>query len=246
MDVVEKEILKIKNGKKEKIFDSIVVEKQINIYLNNNLTFRLMCLPTDLEFFLYGFFFSNRYIDEPDEIKNLKIINNNCFVEIDKKITNKIFTLGSSCFSSFFSIDDIVGTSTNRYIEIQKYDIIKIMNKFQKMSKIYKQTGAIHSAAVTDGENIHFLSEDIGRHNAVDKVVGKIILNRYDTENRILLTSGRISSEIVFKAKRANIAAIVSFSAPTSLAIEVAEKFKILLIGFARGKRYNVYTTDAY
>jgi len=239
---IEKEIIKVIDKKKEKVFDHIVVEKQLNIYLNKNLVFRIMCLPTDIKFLIYGFFFSNGYISEPSEIKELKIIGNNCFIETKKEIKNKVLTIASSCFSSFFHIEDLFNFGEKGYVDIEKFDVVKIMKEFQDMCQVYKKTGGVHSAAMFDGEDIQFFSEDIGRHNAVDKVIGKLILHKCTTDNKVLLTSGRISSEIVFKAKKAGFSAIISFSSPTSLAVEVAEKFKIVLIGFARGKRYNVYT----
>ena len=238
----EKQIIRYKGDKKEKIFDPVVVEKQINVYLNGKLIFRIMCLPYEIEALIYGFFFSNGYIDQPQEIKELKILSSNCYIETKKDVSLSPTVIGTSCFSSFFSIDDLVSSNKN-YIDIEKFDITKIMQKFQNMGEVYKKTGGTHSAALCDEkEDIYFYSEDVGRHNAVDKVIGKAILNNFNTEGKILLTSGRISSEIVFKSKRAKFSAIISYSSPTSLAIEVAEKFKIVLVGFARGKRYNVYT----
>lgn len=241
MEIEKREIIRVKKNKKENVIDDIVVEKQLNIYINGNLFFRIMCFPVDIEPLIYGFFFSNGYIEKKDDIKNLKIIENNCMVEIEKKIEKNVLSLGSSCFSSFFHIEDIVEVKKG-YFDIEKFDIIKIMKEFQNMSQMYKKTGGVHSAGISDGDKVYFFSEDIGRHNAVDKVIGKAILNNFETKDKFLLTSGRISSEIVFKAKRANFSSIISFSSPTSLSIEIAEKFKIILIGFARGERFNIYT----
>jgi len=238
---IEREIIRVKKNKKEKVFDCIVVERQLNIYLNKNLFLRIMCLPVEVKELIYGLFFSNGYIEKTKDIKDLKLIENNCFVEIEKEIENKILAIGSSCFSSFFNIDDII-EEKNEYIDIEKFDILKIMKEFGSLSKLYKETGGTHSAGISDGKDIYFFSEDIGRHNAIDKVIGKAILSNFKTEGKILLTSGRISSEIVFKAKRAKFSCIFSFSAPTSLSIELAEKFKIVLVGFIRGERFNIYT----
>jgi len=238
---IEREIIRVKKNKKEKVFDCIVVEKQLNIYLNKRLFLRIMCLPVEVKELIYGLFYSNGYIEKTADIKDLKVIENNCFVEIEKEIGKKVLTIGSSCFSSFFNIEDII-EDKKEYIDIERFDVIKIMKEFQDMSKTYKKTGGTHSAGIYDGKDIYFFSEDIGRHNAIDKTIGKAILNDYKTEGKILLTSGRISSEIVFKVKRAKFSGIFSFSAPTSLSIELAEKFKIVLIGFVRGERFNIYT----
>ena len=85
---------------------------------------------------------------------------------------------------------------------------------------------------------------DIGRHNAVDKIFGECLLNGIPTEGRIMVTSGRISSEILLKVSRRNIPIIISKSAPTDLGVKLANELGITLLGFARGKRANVYTND--
>ena len=99
-----------------------------------------------------------------------------------------------------------------------------------------------HSAALSDGKDILFFSEDIGRHNAVDRLFGRALLERLDYSSKMLLTTGRISSEIVSKVARRNVGLLVSRSAPTSSAIELAGRLNITLVGFVRGERMNVYT----
>ena len=132
-----------------------------------------------------------------------------------------------------------------KYEDSFKIDVEKLFSlfkDFQKKSELYKSTGCIHCAALADSENIIFLAEDIGRHNAVDKVIGYALLNEITLRNKVLLISGRISSEMVLKAGKWKIPVIVSRSAPTSLAITLAEKIGLTVIGFLRGKRCNIYT----
>ncbi|MCK5434113.1 MAG: formate dehydrogenase accessory sulfurtransferase FdhD, partial [Dehalococcoidales bacterium] len=100
----------------------------------------------------------------------------------------------------------------------------------------------VHSAALCDTKNIILFSEDIGRHNAIDKIFGECMLTDLPTEDRLIITSGRISSEILFKVAKRNIPILISKSAPTNLGVKLAADFGITLIGFARGKRMNVYT----
>jgi len=240
---IEKEIVKIKNTQQEKVSDFITVERQISIYVNGDLFLRVMCSPVDIKEFVYGFFFSNGYIEHPREIRSFKLVNTTCLVEIKKEIKRKLLTIGSSCFTSFFDSENLYKERSD-YIDIKKYDIINLMKEFQNKSRVYRQTGGVHSAGLTDGKKIVFFSEDIGRHNAVDKVIGKLILSNSRIKNKILLTSGRVSSEIVLKSLRAKFDAIVSSSTVTSLAVELAEKFKIVLVGFARGRRFNIYTGE--
>ncbi len=104
------------------------------------------------------------------------------------------------------------------------------------------QTGGVHSAALADRQKIHLFAEDIGRHNAVDKLIGKAFLAGIPVEDKILLSSGRISGEIMTKVIRNRIPIMISRTAPTCMSITYAEDHGITLIGFARGNRMNIYT----
>ncbi|MDO8734675.1 MAG: formate dehydrogenase accessory sulfurtransferase FdhD, partial [Elusimicrobiota bacterium] len=102
----------------------------------------------------------------------------------------------------------------------------------------------VHSAGFSDGKKISVFAEDIGRHNAVDKLIGKALIDGIDTKDKILFTSGRVSSDIVQKVLRAKIPVIVSHSAPTSFAVKLCKEKNITLIGFARGRRMNIYSCE--
>jgi FdhD protein len=119
------------------------------------------------------------------------------------------------------------------------------MKEFLSGAETFKATGGTHIAALSDGAKILFTSEDIGRHNAIDKILGRCFLRGVETRDKLILCSGRMSSEIVQKALRNGIPVVVSRSAPTSLAIDTARRFGITLAGFARGERMNVYSYPA-
>ena len=121
-------------------------------------------------------------------------------------------------------------------------DIRRLLKTFRNISSLYLETGGVHSAALSDGKEILFFSEDIGRHNAVDKLIGKAFLNGVSVENKILLTSGRVTSEIMTKAGRNRFPILISRAAPSCMAVSYAEDMGITLIGFARGDRMNIYT----
>jgi len=118
------------------------------------------------------------------------------------------------------------------------------MNSFQKMSLAFRETGGVHSAALSDGEHILVFKEDIGRHNALDKASGAALLKGINPKCLIVLISGRISSEIIGKAKRLGAPFVISRSAPTDQAIKIARATNITLIGFARGNRMNIYSGE--
>ena len=105
-------------------------------------------------------------------------------------------------------------------------------------------THGVHSAALCDTENILVFSEDIGRHNAIDKIFGKCLLEDIPTDDRVIITSGRISSEILHKVAKKGIPIIISISVPTNLGVRIADSLGITLIGSVRVKKINVYTND--
>ena len=125
---------------------------------------------------------------------------------------------------------------------INSEKITELMMAFEKKSTKFKKTGGVHSAALTDGINIFVFNEDIGRHNAIDKVIGEALYKNMNMEEFIVLTSGRISSDMMFKIQKIGSAVIISRSAPTSMAVRLADEWNVTLVGFARGYRMNVYT----
>jgi FdhD protein len=127
-------------------------------------------------------------------------------------------------------------------VTFRQEKIKAIFREFHQKSDTYKLTGGVHGAALTDGERILVFAEDIGRHNAVDKVIGYCLLENLSFEGTIMLASGRLSSEIVSKCARCRIPLLVSRAAPTSLAITIAQSSGLTLVGFVRGERMNVYT----
>ncbi len=127
-------------------------------------------------------------------------------------------------------------------LKITSNSVSKLMIKFHKMSVNYIKTGGTHSAAISDREDIVVFREDIGRHNAVDKIIGNRLQNHDSFQDKMLLTSGRISSEIFLKAYRCGIPVIISKSAPTNISVKQCRKMGITLVGFARGTRMNIYS----
>jgi FdhD protein len=155
----------------------------------------------------------------------------------------RLITSGGGRGTYSYSAPEAKGTVASD-IEISPSEVFALMDGFVQRSGLYKATGGVHSAALCDRASILFFAEDIGRHNAVDKIFGHCILEDIPTNDRILLTSGRISSEILLKVAKGNIPIIISKSAPTNLAVRLANDFGITLIGFVRGRSMNAYTND--
>jgi FdhD protein len=107
---------------------------------------------------------------------------------------------------------------------------------------LYRETGGVHTSALSDGEQVILVAEDIGRHNTLDKIAGLCLLKNVQPQTRILITTGRISSEMLQKAARLNAPILISRTSPSSLSIQMAERYGITMVGYARRHRFNVYT----
>ncbi|GAE25718.1 formate dehydrogenase chain D [Halalkalibacter wakoensis JCM 9140] len=119
---------------------------------------------------------------------------------------------------------------------------IELMRKMQEASLTFKNTGGVHNAALCTADELLVSRSDIGRHNALDKLYGYSLLNGISVRDKILVFSGRISSEILTKAAKLGVGIVLSKSAPTDLAIQLAEDLNITAVGFIRGASFNIYS----
>jgi FdhD protein len=108
--------------------------------------------------------------------------------------------------------------------------------------ELYRETGGVHTSMLSDGKGLILAAEDIGRHNTLDKIAGLCLIKNKWPDTRILITTGRISSEMLQKAARLQAPILISRTSPSSLSIEMAERYGITLIGYARRQRFNVYS----
>ncbi len=120
-------------------------------------------------------------------------------------------------------------------------DIFSMMNELARRSDGYKTRGGIHSAAVGDGRSVLLHAEDLGRHNTLDRIAGEALFKNIDLSGKILVLSGRVSSEMVAKAAALGIVLVASRTSPTDMAVRMCDETGITLVGYARGGRFNIY-----
>jgi FdhD protein len=116
------------------------------------------------------------------------------------------------------------------------------MDLMQRSGALYGRAWGLHTSALSDGEVLLAVAQDVGRHNTIDKVWGECLRRSISTENKMLLSTGRISAEMLSKAARMRVPVVASRSSPTSLSLPLAEAWGITLIGYVRGQRMDVYT----
>lgn len=247
--VREVDIIKINNGCWERLSDHIIVEDVLNINVNRKYYVSLMCTPDEMLQLALGFLFSEGVITSMKSVRGIdeKDANTLCITLKDgfePPDNEKKRTLTSGCAGGSIDLNLLVDKNIKPIESDCRYSIeqiLKLMKEFNSSSELFKQTGGVHSCAICSREGTVFFSEDIGRHNALDKVVGKSIIRNVDLSDKLLMTTGRISSDITLKAARAGIPIIVSHSAPTNMAVTIAKTLNMTMIGFARGNRMNVY-----
>ena len=248
---MEIDVVKIDTKKKEFCKDSVTEEVFLTIHLDGSELVTLLCSPGKLKELSAGFLYSSGLIHSPDDIEKMYIDSKNMTSQITLKdkdlsadvIFKRVYTSGCGKGMLFYNVLDLAHRKkVTCAMTLQSQKITVMMKAFDKKSASFKKTGGVHSAALCDGERIVSFHEDIGRHNAIDKIIGDALYNNLNMADLIVLTSGRISSDVMFKVQKMESAFIVSRSAATDLAVKLAKQWNVTLIGFARGKRMNVYS----
>jgi len=244
-------ILRLTKEGRSNIEDVFARELPVTIILNDQELVTMLCSPMNLEYLAVGFLSSEGLLEGKDEIKKILVDDERGVVRVEtveKKefaqdiLFKRIISSGGGRGASFYNAADAASQKVESQIEISTDEVFALVNEFQHRSEVYLATGGVHSAALCDRKSILFFSEDIGRHNAIDRIFGKCLLEDIPTDDRLIITSGRISSEIIHKVAKRGIPIIISISAPTNLGIRIADNLGITLISFVRGKRMNVCT----
>lgn len=244
-------ITKIRLGNREIKEDITVEEAPFTLNIGDKELVTLMCMPSDLDDLVTGFLFTSGLIKKIDDVKKIVINQERWTAHIDlveadtELVFKRLYTSGCGRGTLFYNTADIIHRAkviSDFKIEAAKIDIL--MADFQKRSEIYLKTGGAHSAALADDKGILIFREDIGRHNAIDKVIGSRLKERRDFKDKVMITSGRISSEVLLKAQKCFVPVIISRSAPTNQAIRLGRDMDITLVGFARPNRMNIYSVE--
>ncbi len=239
----EVEVLRISAGDCKSDMDTIVEEMPLALYINGRHVQTAMMSPSMIREFVIGHLFSERVVKDIDEIESIRIEENIAKVLLKSSLglinLKKVVLSGCGGGSSFLDESKIPKIDTN--FNMDSGLLLRSVKEVLSLD-LHKKTGGVHSVGLFDKNGAIIITEDIGRHNALDKVIGHGVIENIDFKDTFVASSGRISSDMILKCISVGIPAIVSKSAVTNLAIDIGKASGATIIGFVRGKRMVVYT----
>lgn len=234
----------------ESIGAETIVEAPVSLTVNGEVWLTFMCTPVNLEAMAAGFLFNEGIIETMDEVEDVRVCEHgdNIDVWLNRTVEQPTsWRRTSGCTGGVTAVDALarVDVSFNGdQPQVPPERVGHIVEMLFESQELYRETGGVHTSALSDGEKLILSAEDIGRHNTLDKIAGLCLLNNVWPQTRILITTGRISSEMLQKAARMKCPILISRTSPSSLSIEMAERYGITLIGYARKHRFNIYTNS--
>jgi len=247
----------LSTGKSQKITDYVAEEVPFHLFVNNAFWATILCSPTNLKELAVGHLLSEGILKSVEEIEEvtLKEVEASCYVKLKRGVNAedrvKLSRLHQRVITSACGAGSPYQyTGKNPRVEsdltVKAQVIFDSVNQLNFKAEGFRQTGGLHVAAIyrVDGLMVA-IAEDVGRHNAVDKVIGMSALNKADFGDCFLALSGRMSGDVAFKAAKVGLPIVASLSAALSSGVAVAEASNLTLVGFVRGKRMNIYTFPA-
>lgn len=249
--LVPRGVIRILDGREERTSDLVVDEAPFTLFLNGEELVTLVCLPRNLEELAVGFLYTEGLLRRRDDLHDLRVDPARGVIRVtattggaERSFLRRYVT--SCCGrgrAAFYFVNDARNLEpVTAPLEIDPPTMAGLMADLEKGAHTFHLTGGVHAAALAAPGGIVHLYEDVGRHNAVDKVCGRSFLEGLDTSDKLLLLTGRVTAEMVVKAARLRVPVLVSRAAPTNLALELAGSLGLTVVGFARDTRMNVYT----
>ncbi len=244
-------IIKLDENDCREVEDVVVRETTLTVNVNSKEMATLVCSPRDQVYLAVGFLCSEGVLKRREDLRtvNLDVERGAAYIETnpdseltDKLVVKRCITPSAGCGGT--SISTTIPNPPppiSSQLKVKAETVLKLAAELQQRSRLFKRTGGVHNAALAQGEEILIFQEDIGRHNTLDKIHGQCFLEEIPRDDKMIIFSGRISSEILLKTARRRVPILISRSAPTDLALKLAEDLQITVLGFVRGKRLSIY-----
>ena len=245
-------ILRIRDGERSEATDRVVRERTVLLVVGGQRLLRLQCLPTDLADLALGLLTTSRLLPPAEPVPPMRVDHERGQIVVDFSPPDgaieqmrRSLTLGSGCGAALSPAAEFDPLDCWRKIDtsfaVAPTAVADAVSAFVARSGLFKETGGVHAAAIAHDERVVAFAEDIGRHNAFDKVIGACRRQGIALMDKLAMVTGRLSLELVAKAVPSSIPVLVSRGAPTEAGVQLAEAANLTLIGFARAGRMNVY-----
>lgn len=230
----------------KRVESKVIEEAMLSLYVNGKELATLMCTPREQNFLALGFLKNEGFIDSIEDVDHVHISDHGCCVDVwlnhpVEKPERSIITSGCGSGVTFEDPSrDLKPLESELQISLDQ--LIAVFDQLHYPGSLYIHSRGVHAAGLSDGDQLLAVSEDVGRHNTVDKLLGVSMLSGIETKGRILLVTGRVSSEMLRKGALMGCPVIASRNSPTSMSVAMAEAWNITLIGYARKDSIRIYT----
>jgi FdhD protein len=219
-------------------------EMALTIFVNRKELVTILCTPSKLNCLVLGFLYAEGIISGMDDMASMRVCEEEFLAEVMLKNpeyelpTKRTLTSGCGGGATFQKQQQMVDSD----LVITPEEVLSLMKQLQEQMKLYRLCGGVHGSALCDMKKLLVMAEDIGRHNTLDKIQGECLLKGLSTKDRLLLSTGRVSSEMLLKAAKMQVPIVVSRHSITGSAVSLARDLGIALVGHARGNRLSVYS----
>jgi len=236
---------------KENIELAVAREFPLTIILNGQELVTLLCTPLEMPALAAGYLSSEGLLADAAEIKRITVDEDRGIARVDTVHPvalaedtpfKRLIASGCGRGASLYSRADAAIPPVTAEITVRPQEIIKLVAEFQHHSELYSATHGVHSAALCARERSILFFEDVGRHNALDKIFGKCLLDNIPLADKLVISSGRMSSDSVYKVAKRGMPLLVSVASPTDLAVKIATDLGVTLAGRVTGSKLDVYT----
>ncbi len=222
----------------------VPAEMALSVYVNGLELVTVLCTPVKLKQLVFGLLLNEGVIDKLDDVAGMRMCEDDWLADVllsrQDYTPPQRRTVGSGCGGGVAFDKQLVRVESSAVVTAAQ--VSSLMRQLNEEAALYRHCGGVHTAGLAEGDKLLIVAEDIGRHNTIDKIAGESLLTGQPTDNKAIVATGRISSEMLSKAARMRVPIVISRSSPTDRAISLAGDLGITLVGYARGDRLSVYS----